>query len=146
MSEFRDRRELTMDDIIPNHLMECPMQTYGRYEMLYKQDSNQLHRFPELLSVFKYGELEKGNGWGYMRFLTNSSNIYLMGILQVLYDAFSESPHIAIDKDSGLFIEIVSHPKHVGQTFKVYRNRCLFSVRDYLGISHDGKGKDSIRL
>ena len=142
------RGGLSVKDLFP--VEDYAMQTYGRYELIYNQDKNELCRFPELLELFALGVcIEKGSGWDFFRFKPYGQGITklpeLRVVAQILYNAFSMSKNIAVVLTYD-YVEVTSVQKYVGESFEVYRNRTLFDLRDYLGIPHFGQGKDSVML
>jgi hypothetical protein len=146
--EFVDRRTLSISDLFKPH--EYYLRTYSGYDFRYKQDGNQLCRFPELLELLDNNVwIEKGDQWNYFR-LTRPEHdkgapIDQMLVAKVLYEAFSDCPNMAIASDEGRW-KVTSEPKYIDERFETYRNRTLFELRDYLGISHTGKGKDSVMM
>jgi len=144
----RKREELSVKDLFP--VEDYAMQTYGKYELIYQQDKNELCRFPELLELFAMGVcIEKGSGWDFFRLKPygqgNTELPELKKVAQILYNAFSMSKNIAVVLRSG-YVEVTSNNLYVNESFEVYRNRTLFELRDYLGIDHYGKGSDSVML
>ncbi len=137
-----ERQELDLKGIFFNIGNKTDFSTY---EMIYQQTQNELCRFPELLPMFQHGySIEYLEAHGFLRV---SAGEDLPIILQCLYDAFSESPKLAIYVEEATNTVCVAQTKRYQyEPFEMMRNRNLFIVRDMLGISHEGKGKDSIRL
>jgi hypothetical protein len=147
---FVKRQELEIKDFLPGD-PKYGVNSYGNFEMSWWQDTNELCRFPELIPIFDAGfTIESAESWNYFRFQPYDDPRLKEPeterfVLQCLHDAFSCCKKIAIVFDRG-YIEVTSEPKYMDESFKVYRNRHLFKIRDILGIGHGGRGSDSIRL
>lgn len=115
----------------------------SEYSMVYEQDCNEFYRFPELVDLLRAGvTIKYADGWNRLQVSGPRED---KGIAQKLYDAFSDCSRIAIWYYSGHW-EVTSNQHYRHEDFEHFRNRTLFELRDHLGISHKGKGKDSIRL
>jgi hypothetical protein len=146
--EFKNRNSIRVSDLF---LKEVGAQeTFSAYDMICKQESNQLCRFPELLKLFDDNIwIERNINYEFLRFRRpgryDKVPIDWDMVAKVLYDAFSSCKYIAIVKNNHQW-ELTSNPKYINESFPVFRNRCLFELRDHLGISHTGKGADSVML
>ena len=144
---MRNRRDFTVEELFDYSGRDfCGTVRYSEYEMRWEQESNELCRFPELLPLFRLGyELEHASDWPFARVITKEHPSKDKRVPEALYKAFSCCPNIAIVYDHGKW-EITSSQKYTYQDFEHYRNEAVFLLRDHLGISHEGKGRDSVRL
>jgi hypothetical protein len=146
--EFIDRRYLRISDLFSKR--DGSQSRFSDYDMIYKQDTNQLCRFPELIRLFDDNIwIERNVYYDILTFKRparyDQVPIPWKKVAQVLYDAFSMCKYVAIVKVNDQW-EVTSNQKYINESFPVFRNRCLFELRDELGISHTGKGADSLML
>lgn len=140
---MKPREDLVVSDLFKNSNKDVLI--YSSFSMSYKQDSCLLYRFPELYELLSQSgiHIEYSSFWkNWFRMINKLKD--RKKVLFSLYSAFSECPGISIIPD--IEISVTSVKKYTNESFKLYRNRKLFQLRDELGISHEGKGDDSIRL
>ena len=139
-----NRCNLRVEDLFnPNNLKTH----YSDYDVIWRQENNQLHRYPELLPHMKYRDMQ----YSHCNVYGSSMRMFPIdhkGAAMAFYQAFSGCKKMCIDinEEGGRSITVSSRSKYTYEDFEHYRNRCIFELRDYLGIHHHGKGEDSKRL
>lgn len=146
MNFKQDRNDLKLEDIIYNDYEYIA--NYGRYELTYKQNTNCLCRFPELLKLFDEGYyIEHANSWKSFRVMRKHPQVYdKKFVAEILFNAFSGNKNLAICYDYFSEVTVYSTNLYVYEDFEHFRNRTLFELRDFLGKGHFGHGEDSKRL
>lgn len=151
----KKREELVLSDIFYNK-SGVIIGEYNDYNLIYKQDTNCLCRFPELLELFeKSYYIEYSENWSFFRIRKLARNYLVKDydstydtrfVASIMHKAFSRCENLAIKIDHLNWIYVYDKPYYSDESFEVFRNRCLFTLREYLNIPHLGHGKDSIKL
>ncbi len=151
----KKREELVLSDIFFNKT-NVIIEEYNVYNLIYKQDTNCLCRFPELIELFEnHYYIEYAKNWSFFRILKynyrynvkNYDPLYdTRFAANMAYKAFSKCEKLAIRIDHHQWIYVYDRPYYIDESFEVFRNKCLFTLREYLSIPHSGHGKDSIKL
>jgi len=145
---MKNRQQLKLSDILKDRGYGG-INTYMYYDAVYRQETNELCRFPELLALLHQGcVIEWAPNWGFMRLVQPhgaKTNAMYLHIVDALYKAFEGNMNVAVVVDTDV-VHVYSTNKYLDEDFKTFRNRHLFKVRDMLGVHHQGHGEDSIRL
>ena len=146
-----ERRELSIKDIFKGK----SSRSYSSYDMLYKQEDCELHRWPELYQMMEDHDLcfEHNSVWDFVSITqapyTTKPAPDFKELVMLLFKCFHSNHKIALSGFEGGCIktlELRSFAFWVDEPFEAMRNRKLFDLRNYLGLSHGGYGKDSIRI
>jgi hypothetical protein len=140
-----DVNNLKIEDLVTYVYDKKVGREYGSYEIKYKQQSNQLCRFPLLYPFFFEKECFNKVHWNdFHNFLKfepcENSLINKKQLIEMIYHSFCDNKNISIDYSN---LELRENPMWVDEPFEQYRQRMLWEIRDYLGFNHYGRGSDN---
>jgi hypothetical protein len=145
MTTFCNRTEITLNTLL-NPNTQFIISTFSDYDALYRQETNQLCKFPEILKIMEKHPIEYADSWGFFRFKNLDSNQKkFKKKVKTIWSAFSPCKNLAVYMYGGS-IEVRERPIYNNEDFITMRNRCCFEMRDYLDIKHEGYGPDSKML
>lgn len=117
------------------------------YDVMHNQKTNLLIRIPYIIKLFDYVQcVYVSTAFEFIKINARGLNTAeYKEVLSLLHTNVARMQYFAINVRHKEII-ITPKPEFIDEPFEVYRNRLLFELRDIIGISHQGYGKDSIML
>jgi hypothetical protein len=137
------RYNVTLNDLFLRNNVGAS--TYSYYDSCWRQEECRLFLFPELQKHLEAGlQFEFAQNWGFARVIWRDQPVD--NIISSVYNSFAWDSVIFPHLQSRNTIELRDRPYYIDEDYKTIRNRSLFEIREILGVSHSGKGKDSVML